>query len=163
MLAGMAFVIGLAVGMAIGPIGSGRTQTPKAVAAERQETPATAPIRGSHAAEVLRVVDGDTFEARVRVWPGMDVTTKVRLRGIDAPELKARCGEEYAKAQSAREALAAMLAEGDVRVGNVGLDKYGGRVLADASTRSTPDVSRALLGAGLARSYSGGKRETWCQ
>jgi endonuclease YncB( thermonuclease family) len=33
-------------------------------------------------AEVLRIIDGDTFEARVRVWPGLDVDTKVRLRGI---------------------------------------------------------------------------------
>ena len=30
-------------------------------------------------ADVLRVIDGDTFEARVRVWPGLDVDTKVRL------------------------------------------------------------------------------------
>ena len=42
----------------------------------------------------------------------------------------------------------------------VALDKYGGRVIADASTRSTPDVSAALLDAGLARRYAGGRRET---
>jgi endonuclease YncB( thermonuclease family) len=35
--------------------------------------------------DVLRVIDGDTFEARIRIWPGHDVTTKVRLRDIDAP------------------------------------------------------------------------------
>ena len=56
-------------------------------------------------ADVLRVIDGDTFEARVRVWPGLDVDTKVRLRGIDAAELHARCGDELAKAQAARAAL----------------------------------------------------------
>ena len=27
----------------------------------------------THPAEVLRVIDGDTFEARVHVWPGLDV------------------------------------------------------------------------------------------
>jgi endonuclease YncB( thermonuclease family) len=42
-------------------------------------------VRHAHPAEVLRVLDGDTFEARVRLWPGLDVTTKVRLRGVDAP------------------------------------------------------------------------------
>jgi len=27
--------------------------------------------------EVLRTVDGDTFEARVHLWPGLDLTTRV--------------------------------------------------------------------------------------
>ena len=54
------------------------------------------------------------FEARVRVWPGLDVDTKVRLRGIDAAELHARCADELAKAQAARTALETILAEGGV-------------------------------------------------
>jgi endonuclease YncB( thermonuclease family) len=110
----------------------------------------------------LRILDGDTFEARVHVWPGVDITTKVRLRGIDAPELKARCPEERIKAEAARDALAALLAQGGVEISRVGLDKFGGRVDADASTKSTPDISAALLRAGVARNYSGGRRETWC-
>ena len=64
----------------------------------------------AYPAEVVRVIDGDTFEARVRVWPGLDVNTKVRLRNIDAPELHARCADELGKAQAARAALEAMLA-----------------------------------------------------
>ena len=98
-----------------------------------------------HPAEVMRVIDGDTFEARVHLWPGLDVTTRVRLRGIDAPELKARCGEERVKAEAARDALRTMLDQGEVGISRVTLDKYGGRVVADASTRATPDVSPALL------------------
>jgi endonuclease YncB( thermonuclease family) len=113
-------------------------------------------------AEVMRIIDGDTFEARVRVWPGLDVDTKVRLRGIDAPELHARCADEHTKAEAARTALEAILAEGGVAISRVGVDKYGGRVDALASTRSTTDVSAALLNGGWARSYDGGKRGTWC-
>jgi endonuclease YncB( thermonuclease family) len=118
--------------------------------------------RGSHAAEVLRVHDGDTFEARVHVWPGMQVTTKVRLRGIDAAEFSSRCAEEYRLALAARDALQRLLAEGGVTIGRVGLDKYGGRVLASAATRGTPDISEALLKTGLVRPYDGGRREGWC-
>jgi len=113
-------------------------------------------------ADVLRVIDGDTFEARVRVWPGLDVDTKVRLRGIDAPELHARCSDELVKAQAARAALETILAEGGVAVSRVGVDKYGGRVDAVASTRNTADVSAAMLNGGWARSYDGGRRGTWC-
>ena len=116
----------------------------------------------AHPAEVLRVLDGDTFEARVHLWPGLEVTTRVRLRGIDAPEMKARCGEERAKAEAARDALRTILDQGEVGISRVTLDKYGGRVLADASTRATPDVSSALLGAGAVRRYSGGRRDGWC-
>ncbi len=113
-------------------------------------------------AEVVRIIDGDTFQARIQVWPGLSVDTKVRLRGIDAPELHARCADEYAKAQAARAALETMLAAGGVMISRVGIDKYGGRVDASVATRDTADVSAALLNGGWARSYDGGRRSTWC-
>jgi endonuclease YncB( thermonuclease family) len=112
--------------------------------------------------EVVRVVDGDTFEARVRAWPGIEIATKIRIRDIDAPEMRARCAEETAAAHAARDALVAMLAEGQVTIARVSLDKYGGRVLAAASARNTGDIAAALLQAGVVRRYSGGRRETWC-
>jgi len=102
------------------------------------------------------------FEARVRVWPGLDVDTKVRLRGIDAAELHARCADELEKAQAAKAALETILAEGGVSISRVGIDKYGGRVDAAVATRNTADVSAALLNGGFARAYGGGKRGTWC-
>jgi endonuclease YncB( thermonuclease family) len=120
-------------------------------------------LRPGQPAEILRVIDGDTFEARVRVWPGIEITTKIRLRGIDAPEFtNPRCQEERRKGLAARDALQAVLGEGDVRVSAIALDKYGGRVLANVSTRATPDVATALLDAGHVRSYAGGRREGWC-
>ena len=51
--------------------------------------------QATYPAEVLRVIDGDTFEARVRIWSGFEIDTRVRLRAIDAPELYARCASEY--------------------------------------------------------------------
>ena len=160
---GAVFALGLVAGGLVGPHLSAPSDTasaapvePRAIVSGRQ------PMPGSHPAEVLRVLDGDTFEARVRVWPGIEITTKVRLRGIDAPEMKARCPEERSKAEAAREGLRAMLAEGDIAVTRVSLDKYGGRVVADAATRGTPDVSAAMLTKGLARAYGGGRRESWC-
>jgi endonuclease YncB( thermonuclease family) len=116
----------------------------------------------THPADVLRVIDGDTFEARVHVWPGLDITTKIRLRGIDAPELKARCPAERTMAEAARDALADILAEGAVGISAVTPDKYGGRVVADAATRSVASVSAELQAKGLARGYRGGRRLGWC-
>ena len=114
-----------------------------------------------YSAQVLRIVDGDTFLARIHVRPGMDVATKVRLRRIDAPELHARCADEFAKAQAATQALRVMLADREVTLAGIGFDRYG-RVLADVATRRTPDVGAAMLAQGMARPYQGGRRESWC-
>jgi endonuclease YncB( thermonuclease family) len=123
----------------------------------------TAPIwRGGHPAEVLRVVDGDTFEARVRIWPGVDITTKVRLRGIDAPEMHARCERERSNALAARNELTRILSEGSVGIARVTQDKYGGRVDAEVSTAGTGDVAAALLAGGTVRAYSGNRRTNGC-
>ena len=162
-LAAVTFVLGLGIGSTLGPVTANRISEPLAApAAPPVPASATPAVRSGHPTEVLRVLDGDTFEARVHLWPGLDVTTKVRLRGIDAPEFKARCVEERTKAEAARDALQAILDQGEVGIMRVALDKYGGRVIADSSTRTTPDVSSALLNAGMARRYAGARRETWC-
>jgi endonuclease YncB( thermonuclease family) len=171
--AGAMFALGLVAGVTVKPALTTHVATPvepALAAAPGSEPPQFAVTTNSrvlqmglvYPADVLRIIDGDTFEARVRVWPGLDVDTKVRLRGIDAAELHARCADELAKAQAARVALETILAEGGVAVSRVGVDKYGGRVDAAVSTRNTADVSAAMLNGGFARSYDGGRRGTWC-
>jgi endonuclease YncB( thermonuclease family) len=147
------FAAGLVVGATVI---SGRAFAPS------QVEPAASPLRTGYSATVLYVNDGDTFEARVRIWPGTDVTTRIRLRTVDAPEMQYRCEDERVKAHAAREALAAMLRQGSVTITNVQQDRYGGRVDADVATAGTPNVADALLARGLARSYDGGRRDGWC-
>lgn len=171
-LFGLIFVIGVAIGTVV----PARDRLPWAVAPERspdQQRPASLPSPPTwsrdgntgvrHMVEVVRVIDGDTFEARVHLWPGLEMTTRVRLRGIDAPEIKGACAEETRMAEASTEALRAQLADGDVAIFNIGPDKYNGRVVADAATRRTPNVSSALLTSGHARSYQGGRRGGWCR
>ncbi len=173
-LFGLIFVLGLAIGSLI-PV---RDHLPSRLSWTRTAaTPANLPnppppsqmtwsrdgnpgVR--HAVEVVRVIDGDTFEARVHLWPGLEMTTRVRLRGIDAPQMKGACAEEARMAEAATEALRAQLADGDVAIFNIGPDKYNGRVVADAATRRTPSISDALLASGHARQYQGGRRGGWC-
>jgi endonuclease YncB( thermonuclease family) len=113
-------------------------------------------------ADVVRVIDGDTFVARVRVRQGLYVNTHVRLRDIDAAELHARCGSEFAKAIAARAALERILADGSVTISRIGRDKYPERIDASVATRRTADVSAAMLKGGYARAYDGGRRGSWC-
>lgn len=157
-VAAMTFAVGVAVGAATASLPGKR---PAAVGTAAAAPARAVPSSTLYPVEVLRVIDGDTFDARVRVWPGIEISTKVRLRDIDAAEFNGRCDEERRLAQAASDALASMLAEGDVTIGRVSFDKYGGRVLADAFTRQSGDVSAALLNAGLVRRYSG-RRGSWC-
>ena len=115
-----------------------------------------------HPVDVLRTIDGDTFEALIHLSPGRDLTTRVRLRGIDAPELKAACPQELQMAEAASVALRGLLGQGEVTIYHIGPDKYYGRVVADVATKKTDNVSAALLAAGHARSYNGGRRSCWC-
>ena len=54
-------------------------------------------VPGPVPAEVLAVLDGDTLVVRARIWLGQDVETRIRLDGIDAPELKGKCESERRK------------------------------------------------------------------
>jgi micrococcal nuclease len=171
-VAGAMFALGLLAGGFVGPLLTNNRATgpvePALAARGDEAVQPSAPISKRldpglvYPAEFLRIIDGDTFEARVRVWPGLDVDTKVRLRGIDAAELHARCDDERVKAEAARTALETILAEGGLTISQVGIDKYGGRVDATIATRNTADVSAAMLNGGFARSYDGGKRGSWC-
>ncbi|MGV7215281.1 thermonuclease family protein [Bradyrhizobium sp. UFLA05-112] len=111
--------------------------------------------------DVIRTIDGDTFLARVHQRNGRDLVGRVRLRGIDAPEMRASCREELDKAEAATDALRKLLGQGGVVIYNLGPEKYG-RILADVATTRTANVSAALLAGGYARSYNGGHREGWC-
>ena len=110
---------------------------------------------------MLRVIDGDTLEARAEIWPDIDVTVAVRLAGIDAPELQARCRRERMLAAAARDLL---LREAPPRsivlLTQIRHDKYAGRVTAEVRLRDGRAASSLLLAAGLAAPY--GESRSWC-
>ncbi len=120
-------------------------------------------LPGPVLAEVLRVVDGDTLVVRAQVWLGHRVETLVRVSGVDAPERKARCAEERVLADRARVFVEEKAAEGHIWLSDIRFGKYAGRVLARVRLATGADLSEALLAAGLARTYAGGKRQSWCK
>ncbi|MEX0954619.1 MAG: thermonuclease family protein [Rhizobiaceae bacterium] len=119
-------------------------------------------VPGPVEARVLRVIDGDSFVAEARVWPGHTVTVSVRIRGIDAPEMKSRCEAERQAAKRSRAALEAMIGAGPVAMTNIGGGKFYGRVVADVTTPDGRAVAPAMITGNGARLYAGGKRRAWC-
>ncbi len=112
---------------------------------------------------VVSVYDGDTLSVNVPDWPPVvGQRVPVRVRGIDAPEIRGRCALEKAQARAARDLLRRMLNEADqVTLRGVERGKYFrlvATVLADG--RNVADV---LIAHGLARPYEGrGPRASWC-
>lgn len=123
-------------------------------------TSARMAIEGPVEATVLKVIDGDTLLVRATPWPQQSVDVYVRLRGIDAPELRSRCESERFAARAARRALDGLLPAGSgVRLSRISGDKYFGRVLADVESGDRADPAHALLREGHVRPYQGGRRQ----
>ena len=117
-------------------------------------------IPGPIQARVIRIFDGDSFLAEIKLWFGQTVVEHVRIAGIDAPEMKGRCPSEIEAAKGARQYLAGLVGGGPVELRDVRREKYG-RALA-AVTAGGVYISSRMIEAGHARPYAGGKRLSWC-
>lgn len=102
----------------------------------------------------IYVHDGDT----IRIG-----NERIRIIGLDTPEIGsgARCAAEQRGAVAARAELERMLFRAKVTIRRDGTDRYG-RTLAHVYADGE-NVARALISAGLARSYQGGQRGGWCE
>ncbi len=108
--------------------------------------------------------DGDTFSAGVMLDTDVEITVRVRLINIDTPEINGKCTAEKVMAQSARDLLATIIPRGTVvDLQNIKDDKYLGRINANVILPDGRDVGQIMIDSGLARPYSGGKRQPWCK
>lgn len=119
-------------------------------------------LDGPVPAFVERVIDGDTLVVRARIWLGQELRVKVRINGIDAPEMRSRCPREYRLARSARRLVKQLVGQRRVTLSHIRQGKYAGRVIAEVSDRNGNPVSARLLTARLARPYHRGRRKSWC-
>ncbi len=88
--------------------------------------------------------------------------TRVRLQGVDAPELRGRCREERDLARRARAALSERLRSGRVVLRDIQFGTFAGRVVARVESADGTDLADLLITGGLARAYAGGRRTDWC-
>ncbi len=114
-------------------------------------------------ATVGYIVDGDTFAAVVMLADEIEITVRVRIIDIDAPEMKGECDREIKMANQARERLGELIPVGStVQLSGVKDDKYLGRIDAHVKSAAGANVSEVLIREGLVRPYNGGKRQPWC-
>jgi endonuclease YncB( thermonuclease family) len=118
-------------------------------------------LEGPVSAKVERVIDGDTIQVNAAIWIGQSLSIRIRIDGIDAPELEARCTEERRLAERARDYLIRRLSGEEVKLAHIVNDKYGGRVRAEVRDEKG-DIGQAMLEMKLARPYHGERRQSWC-
>ncbi len=106
--------------------------------------------------------DADTIYITMPGLPPSIGKMSVRVNGIDAPEIRGKCGSEKTLAKTARDFVNGLLRSArkiifcEPRWG-----KYAGRVLADVYVNGNR-LADTLIEKGLGREYGGGRRRGWC-
>jgi micrococcal nuclease len=97
--------------------------------------------------------DGDTLRS--------PAGERIRVKGIDTPEIKGACAYERRLALDARDYVTATVRYArTVELRRVGIDKYG-RTLAYVLVDGK-DLGNELVSRGLARKWEG-RRRSWCR
>ena len=116
----------------------------------------------------MRVVDADTLELKIALWPGLDGSYSVRVRGIVAPEIYRPCCdlEKVMGIKAKRQVERLYDAGSTVRVENVVLSSFAGRVVADISRWRSDRwlfLSEELMERDIAYAWSHGQAQiNWC-
>ena len=116
--------------------------------------------------ELLKVVDGDTIDAKIDLGFDVSIKKRVRFLGVDTPESRTRDLEEKARGLAAKDRLKNLL-EGanEIQLKSHGVGKYGrclGELhidIVDGQEKMTlENVNQLLIKEGHAVEYFGGKR-----
>ena len=101
----------------------------------------------------MKVVDGDTIDARIYLGFQISIIKRIRLANIDTPEMRSSNINERQKAIAAKERLEDLLynSDGFFKLLSEGFDKYGrciGRVIVEGE-----DLSKTLIKEGYGVPY----------
>ena len=108
-------------------------------------------MKNVYKGKVLRVVDGDTFDALVDLGFGVAQKFRIRLCGVDTPEKNTEEGIR------AWEAVEDLIQDKTVYLSDHGKDKYG-RGLAKVELADGQDLTEWIIDHKLGKPYKGGKR-----
>ena len=108
--------------------------------------------------------DGDTCNAKMLGVPDTLKKIKIRINGIDTPEIKGKCEREKKLALEAKVFINDLIKNSTViYLKNLKWGKYGGRVVADLYIDKR-DYREHLKGKNFYVEYYGGKKtEDWCE
>ena len=120
-----------------------------------------------HYVKVLKVYDGDTIWIAIRI-NFIIYKLKVRLFGIDTPEMKPPKSQpdreqEKAKAREAKQFVETIILNKHIRLHVDGMDKYGRWLVRVACPDTGSDLGEMLLAQGHAYRYDGGTKQAFSE
>jgi micrococcal nuclease len=114
--------------------------------------------------KILRVIDADTILVSAPFMPPpLKKQMPMRLSNVDTPNVKrwANCDKEAIQGEKAKVYVEYLVKKSKTQqVKIVGYDKYGrwlGQIYLDGKS-----ISDSLIESKLAKSYYGGKKQSWC-
>jgi len=116
-------------------------------------------------AQITKIIDGDTVDAIIDLGFDVKLKRRVRLAGIDTPELNSKNPQERQAAKIARDYLKSLLKSKEIYLKSekVKWDKYNRYVayIYVIPNEYEVTVSKIMFDKGLAKPYYGGKKEEW--
>jgi len=112
--------------------------------------------------KVISVYGGDTIRVNIDSFPDIiGKNIRIRLKDIDAPEIKGMCQKEIDLAIMARDYLRnAINQSSQIELRNIERGKYF-RIVGELYIDGE-NISNNLLKRKLAYYYNGGKKRSWC-
>ena len=120
--------------------------------------------------ELTRLIDGDTMKGVIDLGFKVKLSATVRFASINCPESRTLDKREKELSKVATQFVADLFQDADIELMSHNFGKYG-RVIAtpyatkrenfDGQDATRVNVCDALVEAGLARWYDGGKRKPW--
>ena len=108
--------------------------------------------------KVIKVYDGDTITIVSQPYKNEPIFRfSLRLRGIDAPEMRSKDLKEKIAAKIVQQNLSDLILSKYVHVSNIGSDKYG-RILCDVDFENI-SVNKWLINNRFAVEYKGGTKQ----
>ncbi len=111
-------------------------------------------ISQSQSFDVLKVYDGDTIQVK-----GLGLVFKIRMVGIDAPEIGYKGQPSQPFSQKSRKYLQSLVGKNQVRLKSHGIGGYN-RQLAEVFVNDT-NINLEIIRAGLAEVYQGKRPRTF--
>ena len=117
--------------------------------------------------ELIKVVDGDTIDAKIDLGFDVSIKKRVRFLGVDTPESRTRDLEEKARGLAAKDRVRQLLEGANrIQLTSHGVGKYG-RCLGELNidvvdgkeNLTLVSVNELLIKEGHAVEYHGGKRK----
>jgi len=99
--------------------------------------PSTERIAGPVPAYLTRYIDDGIFDAEIKIWIDLKITSQVRISGVDIPRIHSHCDAERIKANEMKSFIGKLIGGRTVNLRDIRIDQVFNGVI---TSKGRPDV-----------------------